>query len=254
MLILRKFKGIFIWLPLVLIMLPGHAALYGDQKLPDNIVDTALTWINQARAREGLEILTIDPRLNRIAETHSENMAGHNMLSDSNPTLGTPFDRIKSSGLTDTNNLVAVARANTRELLLQQLESPENLSKILSPEMTHAGIGIKQDSTGELWLTVHMIERAITFTQYKLSQSNTEPVIRSITIKGNTPFKKIEVALVPPDGINPGLSVDRIIDPDAKGNFEIALNFGSTTGTFEFEFYVQKNGEYKLMNFFSMDI
>ena len=142
MLILRKFKVISFWLPFALILLTLNAAPYGGQEMSDNIADMALTWVNQVRTQEGLEKLTIDPGLNRIAETHSENMAEHNMLSDSNPTLGTPFDRIKSSGLTDTNNLVAVAQAKTWDLLRQQLESRENISKILSPEMTHAGIGI----------------------------------------------------------------------------------------------------------------
>lgn len=254
MIILRKFIVIFFWLPLVLIMLPSPAMLYGGQQLPDDIVSTAITWINQVRAGEGFEKLTVDPKLDRVAETHSGNMAEHNMLSDSNPTLGTPFDRMKASGLTDTNNIVAVAQAKTWELLRQRLESPGNLSKILSPDMTSAGIGIKQDSTGDLWLTVHMTERAITFTQYNLVQSNTTPVRRSITIKGNTPYKKIEVMLVPPDGLKPDLSVDRIIDPDANGNFETTLTFGTETGVFDFEFYVQKNGAYKLTNFFSMSI
>jgi hypothetical protein len=254
MIILRKFKVISFWLLLALIMLPLHAVLYGSQQLPDNIINTAITWINQVRTREGFEKLTIDPKLDRIAEAHSENMAEYDMLSESNPTLRTPFERMKASGLTDTNNIVAVAQAKTWELLRQQLESPENLSKILSPDMTRAGIGIKQDSTGDLWLTVHMTERAITFTQYNLVQSNTTPVRRSITIKGNTPYKKIEVTLVPPDSLNPDLFVDRIIDPDANGNFEITLTFGTATGIFDFEFYVQVNGEYKLTNFFSMSI
>jgi hypothetical protein len=99
-----------------------------------------------------------------------------------------------------------------------------------------------------------MTERAITFTQYNLTQSNTMPVRRSITIKGNTPYKKIEVTLIPPDSLNPDLSADRIIDPDANGDFEITLTFGIATGIFDFEFYVQENGEYKLTNFISISI
>jgi len=251
---LRKYKLISFWPALVLMMFFGHAMLCGAQQLPDNIVDTALSWINQARAREGLKILTIDPQLNRVAQKHSENMAEHNILSDGNLESGTPFERIQSSGLTDINNLVAVAQAENLDLLQEQLESPENLSKILSPEMTNAGIGIKQDPTGALWLTIHMTERAIAFTQYNLSQSNTTPAARSITIKGNTPYKKIEVKLIPPDNSNPDLMVDRIISPDFNGNFEIKLNLGTVTGNFDFEFFVQKEGEYKLKNYFNMDI
>ena len=254
MMTLRKIRVISFRLPLVLIVLASHAVLYGGQQPSGDIADTAITWINQVRTREGLEKLTGDPKLDRAAETHSENMVEQGMLSDGNPTLGTPFDRVKASGLTDTNNSVAVARAKTWELLRQQLESSENLSRILSPEMTHAGIGIKQDAADNLWLTLHMTERAITFTRYDLTQSNTTPVSRSITVKGSTPYKKIEVMLVPPDGSNPDLSVDRMVDPDASGNFEITLTFGTATGVFDVEFYVEKNGEYRLTNFFSMSI
>ena len=254
MIILRKLNMGSFWLPFVLIIFSGNVMLYGGQQLPENTVDTTLTWINHVRVQKGLEKLSIDPKLNRVAKAHSEKMAEHNMLSDSDATLGTPFERIKSSGLTDINNLVAVARAKNLELLQQQIMSPENLSKILSPEMTRVGIGIKQDSAGDLWLTIHMIERSITFTQFTLSQSNTTPAGHSITIKGNTTYKKIEVILVPPENSNPDLEVDRIIVPDPDGGFEINLTFGTASGNFQFEFYVEKDGVYKLTNIFSMGI
>ncbi len=254
MLILRKFSMVYFGLPLVLIMLFGHVALYGGQQLPDNMVDTALKWINQTRAHKGLEILSIDTKLNMVAKKHSSQMVKYNILSDRNPVLGTPFERIQSSGLTDINNLVVVARAKTWALLQEQLESPENLSKILSPEMTDAGIGIEQDSAGDIWLTIHMVERAITFTQFTLSQSNDEPARRSITIKGNTRYKEDKATVIPPDDSNPNLAVDRIIVPDSNGNFEIKLTLGTATGSFDFKFYVQKDGVYKLKNCFSMDI
>lgn len=251
---LRKFNIHSIWLPIVLIMFFGHFQLYGGQPLPDNIIDTTLTWINQARIQEGLNILTIDPKLNILAKQHSEQMIIHNILSDNDPALGTPFERIQSSGLSDTNNHVIIARAKTWNLIQAQLESPENLSKILSPEMTHAGIGAKQDSTGTLWLTIHLIERAITFTQFTLNQTNTTPAGRSITIKGNSSHKKVEIILNPPEDSNPDLAVDRNITPDSNGNFEITLTFGTATGNFDFEFFIEKDGVYKLKNFFTMTI
>ena len=254
MLILKKFKMHSFWLPFVLIMFFKPTLLYGGQQLPDNIVDTTLKFINQSRTQEGLKILTIDAQLSTVAKQHSEQMIEHNMLSDSDPALGTPFERIQSSGLTDTNNLVVIAQAKTWNLILEQLESSENLSKILSPEMTHAGIGIEQDSTGDLWLTIHMTERIITFTQFTLNQSNITPAERSITIKGNTSCKKVEITLVPPENSNPDLAVNRIITPDSNGNFEITLTLGTATGNFDFEFYIQKDGVYKLKNFFTMTI
>ena len=254
MLILRKFIAGSFWRTLVLIMLSGDAMLYGGQQMPDNIADTALAWVNQARVKEGLEMLSVDPGLNRVAQAHSERMAELNLLSDNDPASGTPDERIKSSGLTYTNNLVAVARGKTLEILRQQIESTENLSKILSPEMTHAGVGIKQDSTGDLWFTIHLTERAVSFTQFTLRQTNTSPAGHSITIKGNTPYKKIRIILVPPENSNPDLETDQIISPGSNGDFEVTLTLGPATGNYGFEFYVEKDGVYKIKNFFSLDI
>jgi hypothetical protein len=224
------------------------------QQIPDSIINTTLTWINQYRSQKGLQKLIIDQKLNRVAETHSVKMADLEMLSDSSTALGTPFERIKASGLTDKNNLVAVAKAKNLDLLRNQLESPENLLKILSSEMTHIGIGVKQDSKGEYWLTIHMSERAIAFTQFILSQTNTENAQRSITIKGNTSYKKINVIFASSETINPEVNVDHIIMPQPNGDFEITLDFGVITGSCDFEFYVEKDGVFKLMNFFNMNI
>jgi hypothetical protein len=242
------------WLVLALIVFGGHAGLEAKEPPPDTIVETALIWINQARAQEGLHSLSFDPRLNEAARAHSEQMADHGMLSESDPALGTPYERIRAKGLTDTNSLVVVVRARDWDGLREQLESTENLSRILSPEMTHVGVGIVLDPDGDLWLTVHMTERAITFIQFTLSQSSGLPVIRSMSIKGNTPHEKIKVLLVPPEGSKPDLAVERIVVPDSNGDFEVTLPFGAAIGHFGLEFSVPKDGSYTLKNFFSMDI
>jgi hypothetical protein len=224
------------------------------QQVSDNIIDTTLEWINKYRSQKGIEKLIIDQKLNMVAAAHSIKMAELGMLSDSSTALGTPFERIKSSGLTDANNLVAVAKARNFDLLRNQLESSENLSKISATEMTHMGIGVKQDSAGEFWLTIHMSEHAITFTQFILSQSDTEDTQRSITIKGNTSYGKIKVILASTETLNPEVNVDHIIEPQPNGDFEITIAFGTITGSCNFEFYVQKDGVYKLTNCFNMNV
>jgi nitrate reductase NapAB chaperone NapD len=239
---------------LLLIMFYVHAIPCGGQQVSDNITDTTVTWINQYRAQKGIEKLIIDQKLNRVAEAHSVKMAELDMLSDSSEALGTPFERVKSSGLTDTNNLVVVAKAKNLDLLRNQLESSENISKILSAEMTHMGIGVKQNSAGEFWLTIHMSERAIAFTQFIFSQLNTEDAQRSITIKGNASYKKIKVIFASSETLTPEVNVDQIIMPQPNGDFEITLNFGKETGGFDFKFYVEKDGVFQLKNLFNMNI
>jgi hypothetical protein len=246
----KRYFSVFI----LLIMFYVHAMPCEGQQVPDNFVDKTLTWINQYRSQKDIEKLIIDQKLNRIAEEHSVKMAELGVLSDSSMELGTPFERIKASGLTYANNLVAVAKAKNLDLLRPQLESSLNLLKILSSEMTHVGIGVKQDSTGEFWLTIHMSEHAITFTQFIISQSDMEDAHRSIAIKGNTTYEKIKVILASPGTLNPEVNVDHIIVPESDGDFEITLNLSAITGSCDFEFYVQKDGVYKLTNFFNMNI
>ncbi len=252
---MKMFRRLYMysfWLPFVLIIFSGNVSLYAEQEVPENIADTVTAWINNTRSLKGLEKLSVDPRLNRAAVSHSEKMSEYNILSDSGSDLGTPLDRLKSLGLTDINSLVAVAKAETPELLLKQLESPENISKILSSEMTNMGVGVKRDTNGGLWLTVHMTERAVAFTQFTLSKTDTDPAGHSITVKGNTPYNKIEVVLIPLDKTNPDLAVDRVITPDANRCFEVTLYLGTETGSFDFEFYVEKDGGYQLKNIFSL--
>ncbi|GEM_PF-2857248 len=241
-------------IPLLFIMLYLCVMPCEGQQSEKNIIDTTSTWINQRRSQKGIEALIIDQKLNSIAETHSNKMAELAVLSDSSKELGTPFERIKSAGLTDVNNLVVVAREKNIDLLQDQLQSPENLLKILSPDMTHIGIGVKKDSGGEFWLTIHMSERAISFNEFILSQSYTEDARRSITIKGNSPYKKIKLILASARGLDPKVDAERVITPQSNGDLEITLNFGEATGNFNFEFYVEKDSAYRLTNFFNMNI
>lgn len=254
MLIFLKTRKRYLRAPLFFIMLYLCAMPCEGQQSEKNIIDTTSAWINKCSSQKGIEALIIDQKLNSIAETHSNKMAELSVLSDSSKELGTPFERIKSAGLTDVNNLVVVAREKNIDLLQDQLKSPENLLKILSPDLTHMGIGVKQDSGGEFWLTIHMSERAITFNEFILSQSYTEDARRSITIRGNSPYKKIKVILVSPEGLNPKVDAERVITPQGNGDLEITFNFGEATGSFNFEFYVEKDSAYRLTNFFNMNI
>ena len=250
----RKLNIALLWLVFVLPVFFGNASLRAEEQSLEAVKDSAVNWVNQVRTEQGIQTLAIDSKLNEIAETHSKKMAANDLLSENDPVSGTPFERIRSSGLTDVNNLVVVAKAPDWDQLRDQLESQENLEKIISPEMTRMGVGIVSGPNGNLWLTIHMIERAITFTQFTLSQSNTVPARHSITIRGNTLYKKIRVLMVPPEGIEQKLALEHVVIPDANGDFEITLSFGISTGNFSLNFSVLQANKYKLMNSFSMDV
>lgn len=244
-------KGFF-RLVVISILFCGSGWLHAAEQT-EITVGNILNWVNQIRTEKGLQQLDIDTRLNETAKAHSEKMSDHDLLAESAPGLGTPLERIRTAGLTDTNNLVVVGRTLDWESLLEQLESGNNTAKILSHEMTHLGVGIFSDPDGSRWVTLHMIERAISFTLFTMHQSNGNPVKRSMTINGNTTHEKVRALLVPPEE-SKAASIEHIVVPDGNGDFEIELSFGISTGNFGFEFSISDNGMYELKNFFSMDI
>ncbi|MFC1839595.1 hypothetical protein ACFL1N_08445, partial [Thermodesulfobacteriota bacterium] len=173
--------------------------------------------------------------------------------SESGPALGTPFERIRKSRLSETNSLVVVARASEWDSLVQQFDSEVNTSKILSPEMTHMGVGIFADTNGNHWVTLHMTERAINFTLFTMNQTTGNPIKRSMKINGNTRHEKVRALLIPPEDSSRD-TLEQIVVPDSNGDFEIKFSFGVTAGNFSFEFSVFENEMYKLKNSFSMEI
>ena len=249
----RILNNAILWLTVVLVLFCGYGSVRAEES-QSAMKDKIIGWVNKTRVEKGLPELTVDLRLNKAAKAHSENMVGHNLLSENDPSLGTPFERIRAAGLTDIDNLIVVAKASDWDDLRGQLESEVKIEKILSPEMTHIGVGIVSDKKGNYWVTLHMTERAITFTQFTLNQSTGDPVRRSIKINGKTIHEKVKALLIPPENSS-SVAAERIVVPDSDGDFEISLSFGTATGNFSFEFFVSDGGgAYELKNYFSMDI
>ncbi len=253
MLAVRFINNGFFCLGLLLILFWSNSRILASES-PLYNEEMVLSWANQVRVKNGLPELIADPRLNEAAKTHSENMVRFNLLSESSPSLGTPFERARTSGVTDTNNLVVVAKAHDLDHLTAELESGAGISRILSPEMTHLGVGMATDTEGSQWVTLHMTGRTIDFSKFTIHQSNTVPSSRSIAIQGHTQYKKIKALLLPSDEVKQDLTLEHIVIPDSNGNFEVTISFGISTGSFGIEFYILDQGEYKLRNSFSMDI
>lgn len=102
-----------------------------------------LALLNQERARAGLPPLVVDERLREAARGHSDEMFRLSYFAHESPASGSPFDRLRRTGLdflTAGENLayapsVAVAH---RELM----NSPSHRQNILSPDFRRVGIGV----------------------------------------------------------------------------------------------------------------
>lgn len=58
-----------------------------------------LNLINEYRKENGLEDLTIDEKLQEAAKIKAEDLVENNYFSHTSPTLGTPFELMKSQGI-----------------------------------------------------------------------------------------------------------------------------------------------------------
>ena len=56
--------------------------------------------VNQERQKAGVSPLTIDPELSRVARIKSQDMKDNGYFSHTSPTYGSPFDMMKSFGIT----------------------------------------------------------------------------------------------------------------------------------------------------------
>ncbi len=102
-----------------------------------------LNLINQERAAAGLKPLAMDQSLVKMARLKSQDMIDKNYFSHTSPTYGSPFDMMKTYGVTYRyagENLAGnqtVDRAHTA-----LMNSEGHRANILKAEFTHVGIGI----------------------------------------------------------------------------------------------------------------
>jgi uncharacterized YkwD family protein len=111
-----------------------------------------LALVNQERAKAGLPALTSDPLLVKVARTKSQDMASRNYFSHQSPTYGSPFDMMRSFGVT--------YRAAGENIALNQstpaahtalMNSTGHRENILGRQYTKVGIGIVRGPRGYLF-------------------------------------------------------------------------------------------------------
>jgi uncharacterized YkwD family protein len=108
-----------------------------------------LNLVNAERSRAGLPALTADPLLMKIARTKSQDMINRNYFSHQSPTYGSPFDMLRSFGVS--------YRAAGENIALNQstpaahaalMNSSGHRANILGRQYTKVGIGIVKGSRG----------------------------------------------------------------------------------------------------------
>ncbi|KUO52880.1 MAG: hypothetical protein APF76_14740 [Desulfitibacter sp. BRH_c19] len=102
-----------------------------------------LNLVNQERAKAGLAPLKVHSELVKLARLKSQDMISNKYFSHQSPRYGSPFDMMKSAGVSYTRAGENLAGAPTVESAHTNLmNSPGHRANILNKDFTHIGIGI----------------------------------------------------------------------------------------------------------------
>jgi len=114
---------------------------------PTAMEQEMLNLVNQARKSAGLQPLSFDPELIKLARLKSQDMANKNYFSHTSPTYGSPFDMLKSFGISYKyagENLAGNSSVQAAHESL--MNSPGHRANILNANYNYIGIGIVKSS------------------------------------------------------------------------------------------------------------
>lgn len=99
--------------------------------------------VNEIRQERGLKPLTANWELSRVARYKSQDMADNRYFSHTSPTYGTPFQMIKSFGLTyrTAGENIAHGYATPQAVVNVWMNSSGHRANILNSSYTQIGVG-----------------------------------------------------------------------------------------------------------------
>ncbi|MGM8213169.1 CAP domain-containing protein [Virgibacillus sp. W0430] len=102
---------------------------------------------NNERAKQGLAPLKIDTALSKVAREKSRDMAVNGYFDHNSPTYGSPFDMMRSYGISyrTAGENIAKGQRTPQEVVTGWMNSPGHRANILNGNYTHIGVGyVKQ--------------------------------------------------------------------------------------------------------------
>jgi len=100
--------------------------------------------INIERKKAGLQPLTSNWELARVARYKSADMRDRNYFAHQSPTYGSPFDMIQAFGLSYryAGENIAAGQSTSKEVVTAWMNSSGHRSNILNPNFTKIGVGL----------------------------------------------------------------------------------------------------------------
>lgn len=102
-----------------------------------------LNLVNAEREKQGLSPLTLNWELSRVAKFKSEDMRDNNYFSHTSPTYGSPFNMMKSFGISykSAGENIAAGQKTAQAVMDSWMNSSGHRANILSENYTELGVG-----------------------------------------------------------------------------------------------------------------
>lgn len=137
----------------------NYDLIYPGQTINIPTVDASVTafeqeiirLVNEIRTQNGLKTLSYDWELSRVARIKSQDMKDNRYFSHNSPVYGTPFQMIKSFGISyrSAGENIAKGYATPQAVVNGWMNSSGHRANILNASYTHIGVGYVAD--GNYW-------------------------------------------------------------------------------------------------------
>lgn len=129
---------------------PAASAQAGSTEISQQI----LSLVNAQRTANGLSPLTLNAGLSHVAQAKAEDMKNKNYFSHNSPTYGSPFDMMKSFGISyrTAGENIAKGQKTPQAVMTAWMNSSGHKKNILSPNYTQLGVGYVYNNGSPYWV------------------------------------------------------------------------------------------------------
>lgn len=124
----------------------------------DTMVQQVVQLTNEQRRKNGLSDLKVDIPLTNMAQKKAQDMLDNSYFSHTSPTYGSPFDMMKTFGISyrSAGENIAKGQPSAQQVVNDWMNSPGHRANILNSGFTHIGVG---HTTSEGYWTQEFISK-----------------------------------------------------------------------------------------------
>lgn len=140
---------------------PGQKVTIPNYDATKSIENQVIQLTNQERAKHGLKPLKANWELSRVARYKSADMRDKNYFSHTSPTYGSPFNMIKSFGLSyrSAGENIAAGQSTPQQVVQAWMNSEGHRANILNAGYTEIGVGYATGGSKRYYWTQMFISK-----------------------------------------------------------------------------------------------